>query len=531
MAKGFKYNKHTHLFRALISSGVLWMTFLFVLTCLISVADIVFNCLIIFGKSDASLKDWSDLAFAVISFIVTFYGAFKSGKKLYGDYFKRQIIEENSLKTDIIKNVTSTVDGKHIGCGYAWREFNNGEEQFYLQSDEVDLFLYSNVSELKIKVIRGKQKLNSDQKNALCKIVKQKIEQGKNIFNSSLVRLKTDMLYKEIKEGKELKKVFANKYVTVQKTDYFSNLATNDQIYMQMFKSDFSSVYNGKDSTLHKNCGLYNLSESPAANIIGATTLAVTKDGKFIINSQNDSRNDVNNGCLVPSGSGSADFEDLVIRADGEGVKKARKAYKSAKKQFELKQKELQNLLIANTVNIDNILAPENEDYKDYLNLKTQKEKLYEEYKYLKSMRRRKTGFADFITYAMERELMEESHLKKEHIIKTCVCGYIRILDRGGKPDFFGITFLNCNEEEADKKFRQGKAEYTVKELKKNRPITDFNEVSSQVYADAEDVMSSRTDENVFVDKKISLQLNCLLNIIRKNELLKEEIRRHCNKK
>lgn len=529
MAKGFKYNKHTHLFRALISSGVLWMTFLFVLTCLISVADIVLNCLIIFGKSDASLKDWSDLAFAVISFIVTFYGAFKSGKKLYGDYFKRQFVRENSLKTDIVNKVTKNPEEQHNLSGYTWQTFDNGNKEYYLQSDSVDKFLYSDSNNLRLKVINGKQKLNEDQKNALYRIVKEKIAQGKSIFNGSLVRLKTDMLLKSVKAGEDYKNIFAEKYVTVQKTDYFSNMATNDQIYMQMFKYDFSSVYKGKNATVDENYRLYNLSDSPAANIIGATTLAVTKDGKFIINSQNGSRNDVNNGCLVPSGSGSADFEDLVIRADGEGVKKARKEYKSAKKQFEPKQKEFKKLLIANPENIDNILAPENEEYKDYLNLKTQKEKLYEEYKYLKYMRRRKTGFADFITYAMERELMEESHLKKEHIIKTCVCGYIRILDRGGKPDFFGITFLNCNEQEADKKFRQGKAEYTVKELKKNRPITDFNEVSSQVYADVEDVMSSKTDENIFGDKKISLQLNCLLNIIRKNDKLKEEIKRHCN--
>lgn len=531
MAKGFKYNKCTHLLKAMISSGVLWTTLLFFLTCIISITDMVLNFLIIFGKKDATLKDWSDLAFAIISFIVTFYGTYKSGKKLYGDYFKRQFVRENSLKTDVEEKVIKNLGEQHYLNGYVWHKFDNGVKEYYLQSDSVDGFLYSYSNNLRLKVINRKQKLNEDQKNALYRIVKEKIAQGKNIFNGSLVRLKTDMFLKEMQDGTSSKKIFGEKYVTVQKTDYFSNIATNDQIYMQMFKYDFSSVYKGKDATVDENYRLYNLSDSPAANIIGATTLAVTTNGKFIINSQNDSRNDVNNGCLVPSGSGSADFEDLVIRADGEGVKKARKAYKKAKKQLKTKQKELKKLLISTPDDIDEILKSDNEIYKNFLSVKDETGKCFEEYKYLKSMRRRKTGFADFITYAMERELMEESHLKKEHIIKTCVCGYIRILDRGGKPDFFGITFLNCNEKEADKKFRQGKAEYTVKELKKNRPITDFNEVSSQVYADAEKVMSSKIDENIFGDKKISLQLNCLLNIIRKNDKLKEEIRRHCNKK
>lgn len=64
----------------------------------------------------------------------------------------------------------------------------------------------------------------------------------------------------------------------------------------------------------------------------------------------------------------------------------------------------------------------------------------------------RNTGgnFTRFLQKAMERELIEElglKHLRKPKI-QTKVIGFARILNRGGKPEFFGVSFLDVPEEQ-----------------------------------------------------------------------------------
>ncbi len=60
-----------------------------------------------------------------------------------------------------------------------------------------------------------------------------------------------------------------------------------------------------------------------------------------------------------------------------------------------------------------------------------------------------KFNFKTTLIKAMNRELLEETSLKKEKglEVKTKLIGYARLLDRGGKPDFFGVSFLNVNFE------------------------------------------------------------------------------------
>lgn len=86
---------------------------------------------------------------------------------------------------------------------------------------------------------------------------------------------------------------------------------------------------------------LYNLTDSPAANIVGASTLAVTSDRYLIINRQHN-RNDVNNDCYVPSGSGSADFEDLFEQDKRRKTAASRKkrAYRAAKQNWKKARKD-----------------------------------------------------------------------------------------------------------------------------------------------------------------------------------------------
>ena len=56
-----------------------------------------------------------------------------------------------------------------------------------------------------------------------------------------------------------------------------------------------------------------------------------------------------------------------------------------------------------------------------------------------------KRKFKDVIAYSMERELKEECSLVKKKIkTETRVIGYWRWLNKGGKPEFCGVTKLDC---------------------------------------------------------------------------------------
>lgn len=67
----------------------------------------------------------------------------------------------------------------------------------------------------------------------------------------------------------------------------------------------------------------------------------------------------------------------------------------------------------------------------------------------------RGSSFIDTIVYAMKRELWEENGSKRisptaEDIGQTKVLGFFRWLQRGGKPEFVGITKLKCTLDEME---------------------------------------------------------------------------------
>lgn len=61
------------------------------------------------------------------------------------------------------------------------------------------------------------------------------------------------------------------------------------------------------------------------------------------------------------------------------------------------------------------------------------------------------------LTFAMEREFREEYNLPSSAKIDTKIVGYLRLLKRGGKPDFFGISTINMNKEDIIRCFRKGR--------------------------------------------------------------------------
>lgn len=81
------------------------------------------------------------------------------------------------------------------------------------------------------------------------------------------------------------------------------------------------------------------------------------------------------------------------------------------------------------------------------------------------SDRKKSELFRDIIIKGMERELREECNLNNAKF-QTQIVGYGRLLDRGGKPEFFGITEVDMNHndfiEQAEKS--KEKSEGYVKE-------------------------------------------------------------------
>lgn len=582
MKKGKKYYAHIHKVFTVFRSGFMTSAIGFAILSAVSLSSIIVN-FVALGKGEIEgVKDIGNLVISCISFVISLFGTVNSIKTLFRNSFRRQFLIQKDFEADIKAKVGKNINEEYKENGYEWCEYG---EQRYLHSKTVNEKLDERAGKAYIRVSGKKQPLSSDQNEALYKIVTDKIAAGKSIFNSNLVRLRTDMLLTAgaLSENNRLKTDMKDKkaknfrkleFVELEKTDYFYNLATNDQIYHRLFKFDYSSVYNGRDMTVDKTDTLYNLSVSPGANIVGVSTLAITRDGFIIANKQNNN-NDVNNNCFVPSGSGSSDFDDLKCcynlcggaEAD-EVLKKIVKYYD--KKKLRARQKDMKKFLSASlegkeyTAEIP--FYDENEDEKPdgvdaaeeettlngrinkrirvFTQTKNNKTNAREVERYMRKMRKKVCNFKQFLTYGMVRELIEESHICelnknitqksaadiKKYMDNTYVCGYVRLLDRGGKPDFFGLTLLDLTREEVDKRFLEGKARVTKTEVKRGCSVTDFNEVCGQRFIDIYDFERCEKFEDLLKEKdnkdkevKLSLQLYYLFELLKSNPQILEK--------
>ncbi len=572
MKKGLKYNIKRYRRKAAFYSGFIVSILGFGALTLISLGNIAVGVSSIIVSPENWIEDLVNIIVSGLSCVVSSVGTIRSIISMKHNCFNRKILKDDGYKEDLKKKLIdkTNINPEYLKNKYKWAE-HRGE--YYLYSDEVDNALLKRADKLYLNVFPRKQPMSSEQREALYNIVNEKIANGKSIFNSNLVRLRTDLFsLKLLSEEKKTefendpKKKQGDKeenyavrfkdlvFVDVEKTDYYSNLTSNDLIYTRIFKFDYSDIYYGKNMTVDDNYSLYNLSQSPAANIIGVSTIAITNDGYVVVNRQNNN-NDVNCDCYVPSGSGSSDFEDLKNCSKGSDRRKARledrldyydKSYAKTKEN----KKKVENYKIKSepddkekTDDFDTVLKAhlnDLNDEKDAIKLR----------QYIKKMRRYSCDFNDFIRYGMARELLEESHYsnktKKKNLTEeikkygesTYVFGYIRILDRGGKPDFFGVTLLDFSKKDAQDRFNQGRIKYAKKESVKKCAITDFNEVCEQRYIPLKKLIecndtkafeqliresaTNPKDRDEKVEVKLSLQIHYFYK--RLSELFKEDM-------
>ncbi len=193
--------------------------------------------------------------------------------------------------------------------------------------------------------------------------------------------------------------------VLLQSVHYLQGKCTHEIVYKKFIAPDkIGLAFDGKKLLMDQDNTLYDLTCSPNGNFLGATTLVITRH--HILITKQGAFSDANKERFAPSGSGSVKYSD---------VKKARKYYKKSDR----KEK--------NAV---------------------------------------KHPFNDILRYAMEREFCEECHYRMHDIKKhmsTMLVGYVRLMEKGGKPDYFGITYLDMDL--SDKATKHGPDNIRLTEL------------------------------------------------------------------
>lgn len=95
--------------------------------------------------------------------------------------------------------------------------------------------------------------------------------------------------------------------------------------------------------------------------------------------------------------------------------------------------------------------------------------------------------FKSVIIRAVERELREETGLKGSVIDHTEITGFYRCLERGGKPEFCCITFLNINKIDVQELLKPEKAEMSDEFHQIKVPVTgdtrDFSSLTEFITA------------------------------------------------
>ncbi|MDQ0378517.1 hypothetical protein [Amycolatopsis thermophila] len=184
---------------------------------------------------------------------------------------------------------------------------------------------------------------------------------GRLLFNGTVVGMR----------GEPLPSVGRGAPIRLHRTRFFDGQCSNELATLRVSRRDTGVVFDLRRRMMVDAAGrLRTLAESPLADIVGVSTVAVTTDGWVLLVVQSN-RNSASQSLLAPSGSGSLEPRDLV----GDDLH-------------------------------------------------------------------------DVMRAGMERELCEETGLRRSEITRTTVVGFARWMERGAKPEFFGLTELSVTRQE-----------------------------------------------------------------------------------
>ncbi len=561
MKKGKQYSEKKIILFTLRKSRAGWLSLGFFGAVIISLPKLISE-IIICSKTGVNLSncitssDFWDCLLAAALLISALIGFVKSITNLFRAYFRHRIIKKE-YRTDLAANITSKVSPKLRENGYKWQKCGPETVMFSEQANDC---LRQHASDFLLDVDKKKQRMSGKQRQLIYRIVKEKIDNGTQIFNSDLVKIGDDILaesrygFPPFQESEESETVLSPEVLRVKrlqkhilhlkKTDYFNNISSNDLIFTRVFGLDGEILFEGKDMSADGDNVIFDLSESPAANIVGVNTVAVTKESAdepaCIIVHRQANNNDVYNNSFVPTASGSADFKDLLIDSQAVSVTKEKRSFaaissqkkkistikkarrekrrrvaekisdfkrkireisreiKSLKKQNESLEKQIAAMTEKkrepsqrDSLNAAMTQAAEQREkikttirdkWKDFNAYRVSVTTLSRHLRYLKRMKNFRFSLEDFLITATQRELTEEGYFDKDDIIKTQLLGSFRLLSRGGKPDFFSVTFLNKTKSECQKAFKEKQLLVYTKEMASDKLINDFAEIAEQVY-------------------------------------------------
>ena len=232
-----------------------------------------------------------------------------------------------------------------------------------------------------------------------------------------------------------------DKKVVLQPVSYYAGQCSHEIVYKEfILPGDIGASFSGKCLLCNEENQLIDMDYSPSANFLGASTIVLTKDMRIIIGKQAE-YSAANKGRFAPSGSGSVDFAD---------IKKVTQYYN--KKKDEL-------------------------------------------------------TFNELIQYAMEREFCEECSYQLKQSKKkmsTLLIGYARLLERGGKPDYFGISYLDEDVSVLQNYIR--KSEYGLVSRMLTIHINEVNEIPDKLEEFC----------NFYIpERRISIQLYILMKYLK----------------
>jgi len=351
------------------------------------------------------------------------------------------IISNEKIKQKILNRLK--LSSAQADNGYQILNFFNGRaNESYIMSNKVNSHLQdtSENSAIEMQLLEHKFKLADEVAKLVPSIMNLNFKKPGITFNGKLLRQISD-LHPGISS------------VAVQKTAYFDGQCTHEIVYKH-FKSfhDIKLAFDGSKLLMDENNILYDLDYSSCANFIGISTLVFTKDNRIIIGKQA-GYSKANRGRYAPSGSGSVNYSDV--------------------RYFRKKAANPEKL---------------SDNGRKGRNANNKKE------------------FRDILAYAMMREFCEECNYpmkKAKQKMRTRIIGYVRLLERGGKPDYFGISYIDESIFDLNNDIR--KREYG---LSSNYDFCYFSDVN-QIPV----VLRRFCDEHV-KEKKISIQLDIICKLL-----------------
>ncbi|MCR5846423.1 MAG: hypothetical protein K6G78_07695 [bacterium] len=338
-----------------------------------AIAGVLVGGIEIFANLGGDASEYSGLILIAcgIAILVPFIRAFAS---IRTSRFGHTIQSSKMYHDDVQSRLK--LSPNYIANGYEIRDFvDGGVTERYVASDLVDRSLirgsFHPEQANPLYLDKGGYSIPDEVRPLAIGIISTILRKGKSkrLTNGKLTRQSTDLLPEDP----------SFKTCVVNKVRYFDGQCTHEIVYKQApSKRSIDECFKGEALLMDESGELIELWRSRCANFMGASTIAITRDLKLILNVQG-KQSMANAGRCAPSGSGSVEFSDCT-------------------------------LVLGRSANA---MLPA------------------------------------LITQAAERELHEECALKLgSSKMRSYLIGYARLLERGGKPDFFCVTFLDMSSQQ-----------------------------------------------------------------------------------